>query len=218
VVLAADRLSADVARVSQATLVSYAGSITGSRVCGTLRAVAREDIQKIASLIRERNVIDEKIAAVIERPMTAGHLGEWIAARVFDIELETSAVTAAVDGRFRTGPLRGRTVNVKWYLKREGLLDIIEAPALDYYLVLAGPVSAAMSSRGGRRPWCIEAVYLFDAKQLLDEQRQRRVKMGIASSVRGAQWAAAEIYPKAVNRTLPISSVQVELLELFTVV
>lgn len=72
-----------------------------------------------------------------------------------------------------------------------------------------------MSSRGGHRPWCIEAVYLFDAKQLLDEQQTRRAKTGIASSVRAAQWAAAEIYPRATNRTLPMSSVQVELLKFF---
>jgi hypothetical protein len=32
---------------------------------------------------------------------------EWIAAQVFGIELEQSAVTAAIDGRFRSGPLRG---------------------------------------------------------------------------------------------------------------
>lgn len=178
--------------------------------------MAEEDVHKIASLLRERNGIDEKIAAVIERPMTAGHLGEWIAAQIFDVELETSAVTAAIDGRFRAGPLQGRTVNVKWYLKREGLIDLTESPALDYYLILAGPASAAMSSRGGRRPWCIEAVYLFDAKKLLDEQRARGVKVGIASSVRTAQWAAAEIYPRAINRSLPMSPVQAELLKLFS--
>lgn len=83
--------------------------------------MAEEDVHKIATLLHERNVIDEKIAAVIDRPMTAGHLGQWIAAQAFDIELETSAITAAIDGRFRAGPLQGRTVNVKWYLKREGL-------------------------------------------------------------------------------------------------
>ncbi|MGH3918695.1 MAG: hypothetical protein ACREYC_11360 [Gammaproteobacteria bacterium] len=65
--------------------------------------MAEEDIHKIAALLHERNVIDEKIAAVIDRPMTA-------AAQVFDIELETSAVTAAIDRRFRAGPLQGRTV------------------------------------------------------------------------------------------------------------
>jgi hypothetical protein len=37
--------------------------------------------------------------------------------------------------------------------------------------VLTGPVSAALSSRGGTRPWRIASVYLFDAKQLLSELR-----------------------------------------------
>ena len=128
---------------------------------------------------------------------------------------ETSAVTVAIDGRFRSGPLQGRTVNAKWYLKREGLIDITESPALDYYLVLTGPASAATSSRGGRRPGCIEAVYLFDVKQLLDQQRTRGVKTGIASSVRSEQWAAAEIYPQATNPALSVSPVQAELLKLF---
>jgi hypothetical protein len=182
--------------------------------CGTLRPTAGEDVRKIASLLCERNAIDEKIAAVIERPVTVGHLGDWIAAQIFDIELETSAVTVAIDGRFRSGPLQGRTVNVKWYLKREGSIDITESPALDYYLILTGPASAAMSSRGGRRPGCIEAVYLFDAKQLLDQQRTRGVKTGIASSVRSEQWTAAEIYPQA-NPALSVSPEQAELLKLF---
>jgi hypothetical protein len=35
--------------------------------------MAEEDLRKIASLLRERNVIDEKIAVVIHRPMTVGH-------------------------------------------------------------------------------------------------------------------------------------------------
>ncbi|MGH4013832.1 MAG: hypothetical protein ACRDSL_07840 [Pseudonocardiaceae bacterium] len=61
-----------------------------------------------------------------------------------------------------------------------GFAVVDVAPILDYYLVLAGPSSAALSSRGGLRPWCIAAVYLFDAKRLLDEQRQRGVKIGVA--------------------------------------
>jgi hypothetical protein len=180
-----------------------------------LRRMTEDDVRKMALLLRERNMIDEKIAAVIQRPMTSGHLGEWIAAQVFDIELEPSAITAAIDGRFRAGPLQGRTVNVKWYLKREGLIDMTEWPALDYYLILAGPASAAMSSRNGCRPWCIEAVYLFDAKELLVEQQTRMVKIGIASSVRAAQWERAEIYPRAINQVFSVSPVQVELLKLF---
>ena len=133
----------------------------------------------------------------------------------FDIELEASAVAAGIDGRFRSGPLQGRTVNIKWYLKREGLLDMTESTALDYYLVLTGPQSPALSSRGTTRPWCIEAVYLFEARQLRSEQVERGVKRGVASSVIRQQWDAAEIYPSATNPSLAGVTQQAEQLRLF---
>jgi hypothetical protein len=131
-------------------------------------------VEQITALLQERNEIDRRIADLIGRPMTAGHLGEWIASEVFDIELEESAAATAIDGRFRSGVLQGRTVNVKWYLKREGLLDMTDSPMLDHYLVLAGPRSAAASSRGQVRPWSIESVHLFDSQDLLAIQRERR--------------------------------------------
>ena len=79
-----------------------------------------DSLTRVGVLLRERNAIDGEIAWLIQRPMTSGHLGEWIAAQVFDIQLETSAAAAGIDGRFRSGPLQDRTVNIKWYLKREG--------------------------------------------------------------------------------------------------
>jgi hypothetical protein len=177
--------------------------------------VDADSLARAAALLRERNATDAKLARLIERPMTSGHLGEWIAGQVFDIELEPSAVAAGIDGRFRSGALQDRTVNIKWYLKREGLLDTTESTALDYYLVLTGPPSAAVSSRGTTRPWCIEAVFLFDARQLRSEQMMRKVKRGVASSVIKQQWAAAEIYPSATNPQLAITSQQAEQLRLF---
>lgn len=171
------------------------------------------DVTRIAGLLRQRNAIDAEIALVIGMPMTSGHLGEWIASMVFDIDLEPSATAEAIDGRFRSGPLAGRTVNIKWYLKREGLLDMTSSPALDFYLVLAGPAAAAASSRGGTRPWTVEAVYLFDARQLRDEQAARGVQQGVASSVLRAQWDAAEIYPRAGAR-LPLTAGQAGFLSL----
>ena len=141
------------------------------------------DLAELAALLRERNVVDERIGRLINRPMTAGHAGEWIASRIFNIELEPSAVAKAIDGRFRTGPLAGKSVNVKWYLKREGTLDMTVAPELDYYLVLAGPKATAKDVRTVRA-WRIDAVYLFDAQRLLAEQRARGVKVGVASGVR----------------------------------
>ena len=86
---------------------------------GTLPAVDTDSLAGAAALLREPNEIDAKLARLMNRPMTSGHLGEWIGAQVFDIELEASAVAAGIDGRFRSGPLQGRTVNIKWYLKRQ---------------------------------------------------------------------------------------------------
>lgn len=172
-------------------------------------------LARAASLLRERNAIDAELARLIQRPMTSGHLGEWIAAQVFDIELEVSAVAAGIDGHFRSGPLQGRTVNVKWYLKREGLLDTTESDALDYYLVLTGPPSAAASSRGTTRPWRIDSAFLFDARQLRSEQTIRGVKRGTASSVTKQQWTAAEIYPLPTNPQLTVTPRQTGQLKLF---
>lgn len=76
---------------------------------------------------------------------------------------------------------------------------------LDYYLVLVGSRSAAASSHGGLRPWCIASVHLFDARQLAEEQRSRGVSIGTASSVRAARWDAAEIFPRSTNPALPVT-------------
>ena len=101
-----------------------------------------ESLARIAALLGERNRVDASIAKVIDRPVTAGHLGEWIASQIFDIALAESAANQGFDGRFRSGSLRGCTVNIKWYMKRTGLLDTTEFPDLDYYLVLTGPCVA----------------------------------------------------------------------------
>jgi len=177
--------------------------------------VESDGLVEVAMLLQQRNQIDARIARIVQRPMTAGHLGEWIASRVFDIGLEASATAAAIDGRFRTGALAGQTVNIKWYLKREGILDMSASDKLDNYLVLAGPTSAAMTSRGGTRPWQIDAVYLFDARRLLAETVDRGVQVGVATSVRNQQWRAAEIYPEQINPRLLVAPSQAERLGLF---
>jgi hypothetical protein len=176
--------------------------------------VTEPEIEQVAAFLRERNAIDEKIAKIISRPMTAGHLGEWLASKIFGIELEATAVAAAFDGRFTSGRLQGRTVNVKWYLKRESVLDLTESETLDYYLVFAGPASAAVSSRGSTRPWCIESVYLFDAKRLLNDLSARGIRIGTASSVRKTEWDAAEIYPRPNNPLITVEPQQVAVLRL----
>lgn len=173
-------------------------------------------LKQVANLIAQRNAIDAQIGAITGRPALAGHLGEWIAAEIFDIDLEASAVAKAVDGHFAAGPIRGSTVNIKWYGKREGLLDMAEDPSPDYYLVLTGPRGPAVSSRGSTRPLRIDAVYLFDGRLLLETLRDRGVKIGIATSVIMSLWDAAEIYPEQRNDAIPISHEQAAALAMFS--
>jgi hypothetical protein len=125
-------------------------------------------------------------------------VGEYIAAGVFDIALHESASAAGSDGLFRHGPLAGKTVNIKLYGKDEGLLDLPrEGVPADYTLVLTGPRSAAVSSKGTTRPVVITIVYLFDTNNLLATLRTKGVKIGVATSVRRHLWDAAEIFPKS---------------------
>nr|QEO74923.1 hypothetical protein [uncultured bacterium] len=163
---------------------------------------------RVADLIRQRNLIDAELSACIGRPSSTGHLGEWIAAQVFGIELEQHATAKGIDGRLPDG----RTVDVKWYLKREGLLDLCEEGP-DLYLVLTGPKVPAATSRGTVRPMVVDAVYLFDAMAVVADLRARGRKIGVASSVRTELWAAAEIYPRH-NPAFIVTAEQQELLAL----
>jgi hypothetical protein len=180
----------------------------------------REDAElaELAALLRERNALDARLGRLLDRPASTGHIGEWIAARIFDIQLETAANIAGYDGHFTRGALAGQTVNVKAYGKREGILDINPHVPLDYYLVFTGPKpskEALISSRGTVRPFCIDAVYLFGALRLHAELQARGVKVGIATSVRAVHWEQAEIYPRSNNSLLPVSDRQRSQLELF---
>jgi len=144
-----------------------------------------------------------------------GNVGEFIASRIFDVKLEHSATAKGIDGRFASGALAGKTVNIKWYAKHEGLLDIRPDALPDYYLVLAGPRTAAASSRGSVRPWLIDAVYVFRAAVLLQSLKQRGVKIGVATSVIRKLWDQAEVYPTPTNRQLVLTNEQREMLALF---
>ncbi len=173
------------------------------------------DLPRLAELLKEKHVIDEKIAQVVGRPAQIGHVGEYIASAIFDIVLERSAVAKGIDGRFVTGLLAGRSVNVKWYAKLESLLDLTPAHLPDEYLVLTGPRSAALSSRGTHRPWLIHFVFLFDAHEIVNTLASRGSKLGVASSMPRRCWDEAEIYPTQNNRRLLLTDEQRAMLRLF---
>lgn len=171
-------------------------------------ADADDNLARLAGLVAQRNALEQQITEITGRPAALGHLGEYVAARIFDIDLAKSASHKSLDGWFRTGPLAGRSVNIKWYALQEGMLDITPDALPDTYLVLSGPASTAVTSRGVTRPWLIESVYLFEAGPLVAALRELGVKLGIATSVRRPFWELAQVYPEQTNALLRLSEDQ----------
>ena len=177
-------------------------------------------LRELAKLIKQKNEIDERISEIINRPALIGHVGEFIASKIFDIELVGSAAEPAIDGYFRSGKLKGKSVNIKWYPKNERLLDIKyikEGNTIkpDYYLVMTGDYKPPTSSKGETRPWVIKYVFLFKTSQLIEELEKRGIKIGIATSVRKELWEQAEIYPEQRNKELILKDDQKKYLAMF---
>ena len=175
----------------------------------------RDHLRRLASLIQQRNRVDEEIAATIGRPAHPGHIGEFVAAAIFDIRLFDSATHKGADGNFTRGPLVGRSVNIKKYSNDQGLLDIRLDALPDFFLVLTGTKTPATSSRSTSQPWTIETVYLLEAAPLVEQLRARSVKIGVATSVRRHVWDAAEIYPSPNSGTLRLTPEQISMIGLF---
>lgn len=174
------------------------------------------NLEQLASLLARRNAIDDEIAALVGRPATRGHVGEWIAREIFGVTLASNAVQKGFDGRFASGPLADKTVNVKWYGERAGYLDINPDGVPDYYLVMTGPKAAATSSRGRTLPWVVTEVFLFDAPALVGRLREIGRKLGIAAGVRQHEWERARVYPVAAPEPpLTLTDTQREALKLF---
>lgn len=176
------------------------------------------NLERLACLLAKRNATDKKITGLIGRPATRGNIGEWIAQAIFGVELEEAATQPGFDGRFADGSLAGKTVNVKWYGERAGVIDINPDAVPDYYLVMTGPKAVEMPASAWCRslPLVIAEMFLFDAPELVKRLRTRGVRLGIGTSVRIVEWEEARIYPAAADGApLTIADVQREALKLF---
>ncbi|MFC1905650.1 hypothetical protein ACFLXL_02440 [Chloroflexota bacterium] len=174
-----------------------------------------ENLTELAKAIKEKNIADTEVARIVNRPALMGHVGEYIASNIFDIRLEHSATSKAIDGHFNSGSLLGKTVNIKWYAKMERMLDISKGTSPDFYLVMTGPIASAASSRGGTRPWLINYVFLFNSAELKAKLKIRNIGVGVATSVIKQLWNEAEVYPAQCNHYLVLSSEQKRLIGLF---
>ncbi|MCK9525978.1 MAG: hypothetical protein M0R49_08625 [Limnochordia bacterium] len=177
--------------------------------------VPDKNITRLADLIKQRNENELSITAIINRPANIGHIGEYIASKIFNIALEINATKSVFDGKFVGGNLDGKTVNIKWYGKREGFLDMTSS-APDYYLVMSGPKSNVLKSVGQTRPWCIEHVHLFDGPELTSAILNKGSKPGIATSIKKEYWDLAELWPEQKNQTLILEEDQKSALAMFS--
>lgn len=175
------------------------------------REGGHRSLRRLAEMVRQKNAADRGVAEIIGRPALSGHFGEFVAAGIFGIELCRSATQEGYDGWFRGGALDGKTVNIKYYTKHDGLLDLKRENGPDYYLVLTGPAAEPEASCGQTRPWVIESVFLFQAAELLE---RLTVKIGIATSVRKSLWNDAKIYP-CDSSLLPLEQSQKNMIALF---
>jgi hypothetical protein len=182
---------------------------------GRLLVVNNDElISLVASLVRERNAIDAKLAQIMHRPMASGHLGEWLASQIFDIELEKSAVTRGWDGRFRSGPLHDRTVNIKWYSNVRAL-STRSSPqrwTATWYWPARHPrrsLHEAAPAPGTSTP-CTCSAHLNSTPSSSPAVSSSASPPACAHK----QWTNAEIYP-STNPLLPMTPRQVELLGQF---
>lgn len=185
-----------------------------------MTGTGRDLLTELAEFVRRKNVADQPIARLIGRPALPGHFGEFVAARIFDIELNKGAAKPGFDGRFRSGELTGKSVNIKFYTKHDRLLDMTEEGKAgpDYYLVMTGPDEKPGPSRGKPRPWVIVSVFLFEAAPLVDELKTRspKKKIGVATYVPVDLWARAMIYSNCVSPLLPVTEARRDQLSLFS--
>ena len=172
------------------------------------------NLSQLANLLRDRSVIDAKMAKLIQRPAERGHLGEYIASIIFDIELNRLANQNVIDGHFMSGVLKGRSVNVKWYGLQERIIDLHPDSCPDYFLVFTGPKSASVSSVGGKRPLVIDKVFLFAGPALINGLKKRGRAPGKASYVLNNLWDEAEIYPKS-SPAMKLTKIQQKSLAMF---
>ncbi len=173
------------------------------------------NLPRLAELLHARNTVESNIANLLGSAVNLDTVGDCIAATIFGITLIPSAQHREFTGIFASAPLAGKTVDVQWYPRREGVMNIHSDRSPDYYLVLSGPKQESSTARALVNPWIITSVYLFDGHQLLAAVRERGVQIGSHTSVIHQLWEHAEIFPIPRNQLLALTTEQRQLLHIF---
>lgn len=128
-----------------------------------------DNLTKLSELLKAQNQIHYEISKIIKRPAQHGHIVEFIAASIFGIQLNQNAAQKGMDGIFTSGLLNGRSVDIKYHSKHEGLLNANVMALPEYFLILAGPKSPAVSSKNQHHPFTIQFVFLLNSTDIIEE-------------------------------------------------
>ncbi len=173
------------------------------------------NLPRLAELLHARNTVESNIANLLGRSANLSTVGDYIAATIFNITLISSIQNGEFTGIFANQSLRGKTVDVQWYPRREGFLNVHAESTPDYYLVLVGPKQESSTARALVNPWLISSIHLFSTHELLIALRERGVQIGSHTSVINQLWERAEIFPVQHNSSLILTEEQRALIQLF---
>lgn len=142
------------------------------------------DFQVYFDALRRRRSADEELSRVLGQPVEGRNLCELIAARAMDIELEPSDREVGLVGIFRSGPLAGSRVSLRFHRHLEVLRPPKPEESCDYHVVLLGPPDTSS-------PDLLDSMYLFDTASFARESQR-----GQAPEARKDGWREAEIFPR----------------------
>lgn len=173
------------------------------------------DLARLAELLHARNTVESNIANLLNCSANLSSVGEYIAANIFGITLIPSAQHSEFEGIFAHGQLAGKTVDIQWYPRREGFMNIHPQRSPDFYLVMAGPRQESSTTRALVNPWLITSVHLFESSELLAALHERGVQIGSHTSIINQFWERSEIFPQLHNQSLLLTDEQRQLLQMF---
>ncbi len=169
-------------------------------------------LEQLADLLRVLNTVNHALSGVLGRAANVGNISEVIASEILDIQLAERANHPVFDGVFATGPLQGKTANVKWRNVGVKTINMTDSDTLpDYFLTLTGPKKTGSLYH----PFAIKEVCLFEAAPLVQRLKKEGIPIGFQTRVGAEAWEKARIYPVQKGSPLPLTRTQEDLFTVF---
>jgi hypothetical protein len=150
--------------------------------------MTQDEFIDFADALRRRRAADDDLSRILGRPVERWNLCELVTARALDVELELSSVEWGQVGVFRSGPLAGSRVSVRFYSSLEPLRPTGPEPPCDYHVAIKGPPDT-------RFPELIHRIYLFEVAGIPEEIERRGGSMAQVDET----WDAFEVFPRSFS-------------------